>query len=309
VKGDATPDSSELVGALEIGGTHVTSALVNQRAGLLVAGTLRRRNIDPHATADELVSRFASAITEAQAAPDVPWAIAIPGPFDYRRGIGLFTGVGKFDTLLDVNLAARLHAALPQLTRSITFVNDAHAFAVGEWRQGAMAGAARCVGITLGSGVGSSFLDNGTPVTAGPAVPPHGRVHRLKIGRKDLEDVVSRRAILARYLTGPDVTPATGLDVRDVFDRSRAGDDWAIRVLDEAFGALGVALAPWLIRFEATAVAFGGAMTGSWDVILPPLRRGLTDGGAQNDVALLRADDTERSALVGAATSAHPVQV
>jgi glucokinase len=301
------PQSLELVGALEIGGTHVTSALVNQRAGLLVSGSVRRRAIDPHAPADELLNGFASAVADAHAAPDVPWAVAIPGPFDYRRGIGLFKGVGKFDALLDVNLTACLHAALPHLTGDITFVNDADAFAVGEWRQGVTAAAARCVGITLGSGVGSSFLDHGIPVTTGPIVPPHGRAHRLKIGSADLEDVVSRRAILARYLAGPDVTNAPGLDVHDVFDRSRAGDDWATQVLEDAFRALGDALAPWFTRFEATAVAFGGAMTGSWDLILPPLRRGLIAAGARLDIALLPSADTERSALVGAAAYAHPV--
>jgi glucokinase len=105
-------------------------------------------------------------------------------------------------------------------------VNDADAFAVGEWRQGVTAAAASRVGITLGSGVGSSFLDNGIPVTAGPTVAPHGRAaHRLKIGTADLEDVVSRRAILARYLAGPNVTSTTGLDVHDVFDRSRGGNE------------------------------------------------------------------------------------
>lgn len=307
--GRAIPESLDLVGALEIGGTHVTSALVNRRTGLLVPGSVRRHPIDPHAPADELIKSFASAIVDAHAAPDTPWGVAIPGPFDYRRGIGLFKDVGKFDALLDVNLTSRLHAALPHLTGGITFVNDADAFAVGEWRQGVTAAAARCVGITLGSGVGSSFLDNGIPVTTGPTVPPHGRAHRLKIGDADLEDVVSRRAILARYLTAPDVTRAPGLDVQDVFDRSRGGDDWATHVLRDAFRALGGALAPWLARFEATAVAFGGAMTGSWDLILPPLRRGLTTAGARIELELLPSADTERSALVGAATYAHPAQV
>jgi glucokinase len=246
-------------------------------------------------------------LADTNAAPDVPWAVAIPGPFDYRRGIGLYTDVGKFDALLDVNLAARLHAALPHLTGGITFVNDADAFAVGEWRQGVTAAAARCVGITLGSGVGSSFLDNGTPVTAGPDVPPHGRAHQLKIGTADLEDVVSRRAILSRYLAGPDVTGAPGFDVHDVFDRSRGGDDWATRVLEDAFRALGGALAPWFSRFHATAVAFGGAMTGSWDLILPSLRYGLITAGARIDIALLPSADTELSALVGASTFAYPM--
>jgi glucokinase len=309
VTGLAIAQSPPLVGALEIGGTHVTSALVNQRAGLLVPGSVRRRAIDPHAPADELLNGFASAGVDAHAAPDAPWAVAIPGPFDYHRGIGLFKGVGKFDALLDVNLADRLHAALPHLTGDITFVNDADAFAVGEWRQGVTAAAARSVGITLGSGVGSSFLDKGIPVTSGPIVPPHGRAHRLKIGNADLEDVVSRRAILARYLAGPNVTSAVGLDVHDVFERSRGGDDWAKQVLDDAFSALGGALAPWFTRFQATAVAFGGAMIGSWDLILPPLRRGLITAGAGIDIALFPSADTERSALVGAATQTHPMEV
>jgi len=307
VTGRATPESREVVGALEIGGTHVTSALVDRRAGLLVPGTVRRSPIDPHAPADELLNGFASAVADAHAAPDVPWAVAIPGPFDYRRGIGLYADVGKFDALLDVNLAARLHAALPHLTGDITFVNDADAFAIGEWRQGVLAGAARCVGITLGSGVGSSFLDNGVPVSAGPTVPPHGRAHQLKIGTADLEDVVSRRAILARYLAGPDVRGTPGLDVRDVFERSRGGDDWARQALEDAFRALGGALAPWFTRFHATAVAFGGAMMGSSDLILPALRSGMTTACARIDIELLPSADTERSALVGAATYAHPV--
>lgn len=305
--GHPSPPSAQLVGALEIGGTHVASALVDRHTGLLVPGTRGRRAIQPSATAEELVDGFASAINDVNAAPDTPWAVAIPGPFDYRRGIGLFKSVGKFDALLDVDVTSRLHAALPHLMGGITFVNDADAFAVGEWRQGVTAAAGRCVGITLGSGIGSSFLDNGTPVQTGPTVPPQGRAHRLKIGAADLEDVVSRRAILARYLAGPEATPEPGLDVRDVFDRSRQGDGWATHVILAAFRALGGALAPWLTRFDATAVAFGGGMTGSWDLILPPLRRGLTAGGAPGDIVLLPSADTERSGLVGAAICAHPV--
>jgi glucokinase len=115
---------------------------------------------------------------------------------------------------------------------------------------------------------------------------------------------VSRRAILARYLAGPNVTSTTGLDVHDVFDRSRGGEAWATQVLEDAFRALGGALVPWFTRFQATTVAFGGAMTGSWDLVLPPLRSGLTTAGARIDIELLPSPDTERSALIGAATYA-----
>jgi hypothetical protein len=79
VNGRTIPESLELVGALEIGGTHVTSALVDVRAGLLVPGSVRRRPIDPQGAADELLRSFASAVVDAHAAPDVPSAVAIPG--------------------------------------------------------------------------------------------------------------------------------------------------------------------------------------------------------------------------------------
>lgn len=291
-----------LVGVLEIGGTHFTAALVTRCADVLVPGGVQRRDLNAAASADDLLGEFARAMAAVEAPPDAPWAIAIPGPFDYPRGIGLFKGVGKFDTLLGVDVGSRLHAALPHLTGALTFVNDADAFAVGEWRQGVAAGAARCVGITLGTGIGSAFLEHGVPVTDGPTVPPEGRLHRLKIGNADLEDVVSRRAILARYLSDPEVTRSPGLDLDELFTRSRRGDDWATRVLEDALYALGGALAPWLARFEATVVAVGGGMTGSWDLAGPPLCRGLISAGARTDLKVLPSASSERSSLVGAAS-------
>jgi glucokinase len=59
---------------------------------------------------------------------------ALPGPFDYRQGIGLYHGVGKFETLCGVNLRGR--SRLPRC-KSVTFLNDANAFLLGEWWAGA----------------------------------------------------------------------------------------------------------------------------------------------------------------------------
>ena len=64
---------------------------------------------------------------------------------------------------------------------------------------GAAAGRDRAVCVTLGTGVGSSFLHDGRPVTDGPTVPPEGRAHRITVDGLPLEDVVSRRAIRARH--------------------------------------------------------------------------------------------------------------
>jgi len=302
----ATP-GGDIVAVLEVGGSHVTSALVDRRAAHVLPGTVRRRDIDPAASADALINAFATAMAHAGAPANPRWVMAVPGPFDYRQGIAWFTGVGKFDSLYGLNMRRLLGDAQPRPPATLEFINDADAFAIGEWRQGMSAGADRCVAITLGSGVGSSFLDHGVPVVSGPTVPPEGRVHRLHIGHADLEDVVSRRAILARYLSVAELSETAELDVRDVFTRSRRSDAWAARVLNDAFEALGTALAPWVARFEATVLVVGGSMTGSWDLIRPALARGLSvETGFE--LSLFRSADPERSALVGAAMSASPAQ-
>jgi glucokinase len=295
------------VGVLAVGGTHVTSGLASRHDAALVLANISLRKLDSAAGPEELLGELAAAMAEVDAPPGTPWGIAMPGPFDYKRGVGLFEGVGKFEALYGVDLGSGLQARLPDPAAPIAFVNDADAFAIGEWGYGVAAGADRCAGITLGTGVGSAFLDRGSPVTDGPDVPPQGRAHYLKIGSRDLEDVVSRRAILARYRSRGDEADSPRLDAREVFDRARRGDDWAAQVLNDAFEALGVALAPWLTRFQASVVAFGGAMTGSWDLVHAPIERGLATAGAPEDIALLLSADTERSALLGAATSAARV--
>lgn len=172
----------------------------------------------------------------------------------------------------------------------MVFLNDAHAFLLGEWRAGAARGERRCAGITLGTGVGSAFTVDGEIRRDGPGVPPQGRVDLLKWAGAPLEDTVSRRAVLARY-GDPDA------DVRDVAARARDGDRRARRVLDEAFTALGTVLAPCLRDFRASALVVGGSMAQSWDLVRPSLRSGLGDTPVSVRRGLLGGD----AALVGAA--------
>jgi predicted NBD/HSP70 family sugar kinase len=294
----------DLVAVLEVGGSHITSALVDRRAARVLPDTMSRRSIDPGASADTLISAFASAMEHVDAPAETPWVLAMPGPFDYPRGVAWFTDVGKFDSLYGLDMGSLLRKLQPDSHATVTFVNDADAFAIGEWRAGACVGAQRCVCITLGSGLGSSFLYNGVPVSTGPTVPPDGHIYRLRVGPVGLEDVVSRRAILARYHSRAPSGDAADLDVHDVFVRARCGEARAKLVLDQAFQALGAALAPWLDRFRASVLVVGGSMVGSWDLLRPALERGL-DAETGRELSVLRSADPTRSALVGAALSAR----
>ncbi|MEQ3549199.1 ROK family protein [Pseudonocardia nematodicida] len=278
------------VPVLEIGGTHVTAALVDPEAARVLDSL--RRPLHAEAPAGEIVGDLVACAAGLGPAVADHWGVAIPGPFDYERGVGLFSGVAKFEGLHGVDLRAALLPRLPGGPTEITFLNDAHAFALGEWvRCGAPR---RMVGITLGTGVGGAFLADGVAVRSGPEVPPGGVVHLLTHAGRPLEDTVSRRALRRTYAA---VSGNLDADVHEIAEAARAGDPVARTVFDDAFRALGSVLAPWLERFCASTVVVGGSVAGSWDLVAGPLRAGLDLPG----VDLVRARHLHDAALLGAA--------
>ncbi|MFF1923734.1 ROK family protein [Streptomyces sp. NPDC058221] len=289
---------------LEIGGTHVTAAMVDLSTGA-VHGEPVREPLSPQGPAEEILGRLALTASRLGAPPSVTWGVAVPGPFDYEDGVALFEGVGKFDALYGTDVGAALCARIRPTPAGLRFVNDADAFGLGEHTRGAAAGHARAICLTLGSGVGSAFLADGMPVNDGPEVPPEGSAHRLTFDGRPLEETVSRRAIRSAYARAACVRAAGGdqdgvPDVQGIASRARAGDALAGRVLDHAFRALGVAAAPWATRFAATVLVVGGSIAGSWDLVMAPLRGGLADGGAPGlRLAPARLPDT--ASLLGAA--------
>jgi glucokinase len=129
-------------------------------------------------------------------------------------------------------------------------------------------------------------------------------VHRLRVGGRPLEDVVSRRAIVAAYQSA--TACQAGVDVDMVARYATDGDATARRVLDYAVGTLGEALRPWLVRFNADVLVVGGGMTASWDLIEPALRASLfrassVKGPGWTGGTLVRSADSEESILIGAA--------
>jgi glucokinase len=313
------------VPVLDIGGTHVTAALVDPAARAPVPGTVLRAPLDAHAAAGDLLDVVAGAALALPAGHGTRWGVAMPGPFDYATGVGRFTGVGKFESLSGVDVGAGLRERLGGRAERLCFLNDADAFALGEYDSGAAAGYERVVCLTLGTGVGSSFLSAGRPVHTGPLVPPHGHVHRLTVHGRPLEDTVSRRGIrghYARLSAGRDgslVTggsPATGgspmadgspmaggqplPDVRELAGLAAKGDAAAAEAFRYAFEALGLALAPWTDRFDADAVVVGGSMARSWHLVHPALTAGLASAGGP-DVPVRPARHPEEAPLTGAA--------
>jgi glucokinase len=279
------------VGALEIGGTHASAALVDPLNGSV--GPRTREDVDANSNADAILDSFAAAAPPLTRDSPTRWGVAMPGPFDYERGIALFHNVGKYESLYNCDVRTGLAERLRVDPDTLFFINDADAFALGEAR---LRGIDRLVGITLGTGIGSGWIADGHPQVDGPGVPPGGRINDPNVAGADIETRISRRAIRANYLAASGVA----LDVREIAERARNGEDAAVAVLSAAFSALGEELGPRLRAFEAQALVLGGSIAASWGLVEP----WFIAAAGQPLPPIMVSDDPERSALLGAALAA-----
>jgi glucokinase len=225
----------------------------------------------------------------------------MPGPFDYGAGRGTFAGVGKFASLAGVDLRAALSSALRTAPVDIRFLNDADAYALGEWDAQQRPDRLMCA--TLGTGVGGGFVEGGRVLTDDPRIPASGDFYHLAWRGEPLEDHVSRRAFIRDF-------GAPGLDVKEIATMALAGDDGATRVFRRGMSILAEVLAPWIDSFRPDVLVVGGAIARSWEVIGPALGSAITILAAHPpEVRPSRLQD--EAPLIGAAEfvrSATPAQ-
>lgn len=286
--------SGEVVGALDIGGTHVSGGRVNVASASLETRSRASEPLPAAADRAELLAAI-SRVTRSIAGPDLyGLGVAVPGPFDHERGVSEITH--KLEGLHGVDLRSELHAALafPDPT-AIRFLNDAEAFLLGEWWAGAARGHGRAVGITLGTGLGSAFSEEGEIVRSGAHVPPRGELYGVRFRGATVEQTISRAALLADYGTRLD----EGIDVEQIADRARAGERAARRVFTDLGTALGQFLTPWLRAFEPSCLVVGGSIARSWALFERSLRAELEPITGLRTMSV--AEQLEDAALLGAA--------
>lgn len=286
------------VGAIEIGGTHVTTAIVSIAGRSIDPGTMERRALAPDDQRGGLMDAILGAAHRLMRPDLTRWGVATPGPFDYARGISLIRGVAKLDALYGIDLRDELSSALATRPQDLSFINDADAFLIGEWWAGVARGHARAMGVTLGTGLGSAFMVDGRIVETDPNVPPEGRLDLMPFRGAPVEDTLSRRGLRAAY--GDE-----SAEVVEIARRAGAGERRATEVLRRFGSALGEFLAPWVERFAPTCVVLGGSIARSWDIWSEDFRaasspRDLTWYGV--------AEHLDEAPLLGAAYRAtHPI--
>jgi len=292
-------DRNLAIGA-DIGGSHISCAAVDIVSLRILRETLVERDVNNKASADEIISVWAGALSASIS--KIPReklrgiGFGMPGPFDYVKGISYIKGVAKYENLYGHNVKEELSKALnlPE-DFPVRYMNDVSSFAVGEALVGKAASYSRSMAVTLGTGLGSAFIKNRIPVVDGPEVPKLGCVYHLPYKDNIADDYFSTRWFVRSYNT------LTGKEIKGVKELSEMAphDQIAMNLFQEFGYNLGTFLTPFLITFNAGIIVMGGNISFSYNFFGPRFEKRLKQEGCECKVAL--SDLKEDAALIGAA--------
>ena len=279
---------------LDVGGTQIKAVAVDRNGEL--QGKLRYFPARAKESRETLLAHFAVLMEEIR----IPEAevqgicLAFPGPFDYERGICLLHGLDKYDGLYKVNLRKEFAERMQVAPERIRFINDASAYALGEMGFGHGKDASRALFICIGTGCGSAFGTGGKLAPPGtPGVPENGYIYAAPFQGGCVDDFISRRGLLklTRDLMG------TAMDGKELAERVRSGDEKA-RACFLCFGCqVREALLPFLEGFRPEVLCFGGQITRSAGLFLPPMEEYCRKAG----IRVMVTEDTSVRTLQGLA--------
>ncbi|MGZ2359579.1 ROK family protein [Streptomyces sp. 372A] len=302
-------------GALDIGGTKIAGALVDENGRLL---TRVQRPTPARRPAEEMAAAVAAVQGELAAHP--AWAgvtglgIASAGPVDTAGG-----------TVSPVNIPAWREFPLVELVRSHpetpagvepVLVGDAVAMTAAEHWLGAARGVANALCMVVSTGVGGGLVLDGR--VHGGRTGNAGHIGHITVDLDGprcpcgapgcVETFASGTAIAAHaralgWTAPPGVAPTAAA----VAEAARGGDARARAAYDRAARALAAAIAATAALVELERVVIGGGVAQAGEVLFGPLRRRLADYAVLDfvrDIPVVTAGLALDAGLVGAAAVA-----
>ena len=310
------PSSESLVFAVDLGGTHLRVALIDD------GGRIFKQLKQETPKGDSALCIVNALVNAAQQwdsdkLPVVATSIMVPGAVDSEKAVVL--QAPNLPSLVNFELKAELEQ---RLGWPVFLENDANAAAVGEmWM-----GAARCcrdvISVTLGTGVGGGvILDGklwrGSHGSAGEightTVDPFSGL-KCKCGNTGcLELFASATAIVRMTRENLAMFPESPLKSEEltaakVYDAGRNGDELALAVFRRFGMYLGIGLANLINLIDPQIIVISGGAVNGWDLFAPEMYRQVEERAFRTtaqQVKIARAECGDNAGLLGAARLAR----
>jgi glucokinase len=302
---------------IDLGGTTIKGALVNEKGQILRAKSIPTGGERPHREVVLDMAHLVEALAKEQGidpAEIESIGIGSPGSIDPIGGRILFAG--NFADFRNVPMVSIMQEVLPQA--KIYLENDANVAALGESMFGAGRGSKNVVMITIGTGLGGGVIINGKIFSGayyGGAELGHQVIvvdgEACTCGRKGCWEAYSSATALIRMakeaaaLHTESVMNAKidTLNAKDVFDAEANGDTAAKEALQKYYRYLAIGLANTINVFQPEYLIIGGGPSAQGDKLLQPvmeeLRQEIFGGNLVTKVVI--AEMGNDAGVVGAA--------
>ncbi len=294
--------SVAVVLGVDVGGSHISSALVSAAGDVLPESFCRKRVHAKSDSCNEIFDQWMDVLNESLSKLNghtlTGIGVAMPGPFDYAHGISLIEGVDKYHALFGINIKAALETRLAIKGLPIVFENDAACFGLGESAAAQTTGSKKIIAITLGTGLGATFISNGELVKHAEEVPQDGVLYNTPYKDGIAEDYISTRGLLKAYadLSGQALSEVKEIAKRASIDKEEA----AIKVFELFADDMAACLSPWIRLFNADCLVIGGSIAMASPLFLPRLLETLQQKN-KISINIKISDKMEISAIAGAA--------
>ncbi|VXD18321.1 ROK family protein [Marinoscillum sp. 108] len=283
---------SRIVMGMDVGGSHVTAALVDLDDHVFLPDSQCRLDLDSQRPADYILEDWQKVIqTCYRQYPDLERHIgmAMPGPCDYDSGVCMIKGLNKYGNLYGLNIPEALSQTLDIPDENVVMTNDAACFLQGEMAMGAARDSQSSIGVILGTGCGTARLQGGIGCDAA--------LWQLPFKNGIAEDYLSTHWFKTRYreLGGADIGGAKDLAL------SYQDDPISRTVFEEFAQNLGDFLGIFVKMERADSIVLGGNIMKAGNLFLPGVKDRLASLGVNTPIHLSTLG--EDAPVVGAAVA------
>ncbi|MFE0964392.1 ROK family protein [Streptomyces fungicidicus] len=303
---------TDLVAALDIGGTKIAGALVDRRGRLLVRA---QRPTPARENGETVMGAVEAVLGELTASP--LWhrtgavGIGSAGPVDASAGTVSPVNVPGWR---DYPLVARVRDAAGGLP--VELIGDGVAITAAEHWQGAARGHDNALCMVVSTGVGGGLVLGGRlhPGPTGNA----GHIGHISVDLDGDPCPCGARGCVERIASGPNIArralengwepgPDGDASAAAVAAAARAGDPVALASFARAARALAAGIAATATLVEIDIAVIGGGVGKAGEVLFAPLRKALTEYATLSFVQRLVVTPAQMgtdAGLVGAAAAA-----
>ncbi|MFF9092874.1 ROK family protein [Streptomyces sp. NPDC014802] len=304
--------TTDLVAALDIGGTKIAGALVDDRGTILVRA---QRPTPAREDGDTVMGAVEEVLGELTASPLWGRARALgigsAGPVDASTGTVSPVNIPGWRDFPLVGRVRKVAGGLP-----VELIGDGVAITAAEHWQGAARGHDNALCMVVSTGVGGGLVLGGRlhPGPTGNA----GHIGHISVDLDGDPCPCGSRGCVERIASGPNIArraleqgwrpgPDGDASAAAVAAAARIGDPVAVASFERAAQALAAGIAATATLVEIDIAVIGGGVGKAGEVLFAPLRKALADYATLSFVRRLTVAPAQMgtdAGLVGAAAAA-----